>query len=54
MLTWTLGATMGVKFSKQFAISKQAQKVKTVLEDDGGDTPTPTPTPTPDPGGDEG
>ena len=53
-LTWSLGATVGIKYSKQFAISKQAQKVKTVLEDDGDDTPTPTPTPTPDPGGDEG
>ena len=26
-LTWTLGATMGIKFSKQFAHDKQAQKV---------------------------
>ena len=56
MLTWTIGATVGIKFSKRFAIEKQAQKVKTVSADDsdGGDTPTPTPTPTPDPGGDEG
>lgn len=51
MLTWTLGATIGIKFSKQFATDKQAQKVKTVTaaveEDDetGGDTPTPTPDP---------
>ena len=55
MLTWTIGATVGIKFSKRFAIEKQAQKVKTVSADsdsDGGDTPTPTPTP--DPGGDEG
>lgn len=29
-LTWTLGATIGIKFSKEFAIHKQAQKVKTV------------------------
>ena len=28
MLTWTLGATIGVKFSKNFALNKQAQKVK--------------------------
>ena len=26
-LTWTLGATVGIKFSKNFAINKQAQKV---------------------------
>ena len=55
MLTWTLGATVGVKFSQEFALHKQAQKVKTVTaaDDDegGGDTPTPTPTPTPDPSG---
>ena len=57
MLTWTLGATMGVKFSKQFAHDKQAQKVRFVATDEaipGDDTPTPTPDPTPDPGGDEG
>ena len=55
MLTWTIGATVGIKFSKRFAIEKQAQKVKTVSADDdsdGGDTPTPTPHPTPGP--DEG
>ena len=55
MLTWTLGVTMGVKFSKQFAHDKQAQKVRFVATDEaipGDDTPTPTPTP--DPGGDEG
>lgn len=28
MLTWTLGATVGQKYSKQFALNKQAQKVK--------------------------
>jgi hypothetical protein len=28
-----LGATIGVKFSKQFALSKQAQKVKMVATD---------------------
>ena len=46
-LTWTLGATMGVKFSKQFAMNKQAQKVKFVAtdtaipsdEENGGTTP---------------
>ncbi len=27
-LTWNLAATVGIKFSKQFAIEKQAQKVK--------------------------
>lgn len=44
-LTWTLGATIGIKFSKQFAMSKQAQKVKFVATDtaipgdnEGGDT----------------
>ena len=50
MLTWTIGATVGIKFSKRFAIEKQAQKVKTVSTDEaipGDDTPTPTPTPTP-------
>ena len=61
-LTWTLGATIGIKFSKQFAMNKQAQKVKYVAtdpaipgDDEGGDTPggddTPTPTPTPTPSG---
>ena len=29
MLSWALGATVGVKFSKKFSIDKQAQKVKT-------------------------
>jgi len=32
-LIWTLGATMGVKYSKQFAHDKQAQKVKFVGTD---------------------
>ena len=32
-LTWTLGATVGIKFSKQFAIQKQAQKVSFVATD---------------------
>ena len=58
MLTWTLGATVGKKFSQEFALHKQAQKVKTVSAAEGGDTPsggddggdTPTPTPDPDPG----
>ena len=62
MLTWTLGATVGIKFSQQFALNKQAQKVKTVTsaDDEGGDTPgggddtpTPDPTPTPTPSGDD-
>ena len=45
-LTWTLGATIGIKFSKQFAMNKQAQKVKFVStdtaipgDDEGGETP---------------
>lgn len=43
LLTWTLGATVGIKYSQQFALNKQAQKVKTVsaADDEGGDTPTP-------------
>ena len=44
LLTWTLGATVGIKYSQQFALNKQAQKVKTVSaadDDEGGDTPTP-------------
>ncbi|MBR5395184.1 MAG: hypothetical protein IK144_08905 [Bacteroidaceae bacterium] len=60
MLTWTLGATVGIKFSKEFALHKQAMKVKfvgtdvTIPNDDnpgdddsqgGGTTPV-----TPDPG----
>lgn len=51
LLTWTLGATVGIKYSQQFSLSKQAQKVKTVSaaedDDEGGETPTPSPTPTP-------
>ena len=39
MLTWSLGATIGIKFSKKFAIDKQAQKVTgknlTVIDDEG-------------------
>ena len=51
ILTWTVGATVGVKFSKEFALHKQAQKVKmvasdvTVADDDnenGGTTPSPS------------
>ena len=57
MLTWTLGATVGIKFSQEFSLHKQAQKVKTVsaaAPSGGGDTPAPdgggdTPTPDPDP-----
>ena len=33
MLTWTLGASVGIKFSQEFALHKQAQKVKTVSAD---------------------
>ena len=55
MLNWTLGATVGIKFSQEFGFHKQAQKVKTMTVDadsgdEGGETPTPTPTPS---GGDE-
>lgn len=32
-LSWVLGSTVGVKFSKQFALNKQAQKVKMVATD---------------------
>ena len=28
LLSWTVGATVGVKFSKNFSLNKQAQKVK--------------------------
>lgn len=55
MLTWSLGATVGIKFSKEFAMNKQAQKVKTVTaaaddgDEPGGDTPTTPDTPS-DPG----
>lgn len=44
-LAWTLGATIGVKFSKQFALKKQAQKVKYVATDTAipnDETPTPS------------
>lgn len=64
MLTWTLGASVGIKFSQEFALHKQAQKVKTVsaaADDNEGGTTTPetpggggngddTGTVTPDPG----
>ena len=33
LLQWTLGATIGIKYSKQFALNKQAQKVKFVATD---------------------
>ncbi|MBQ9646144.1 MAG: hypothetical protein IJV24_07295 [Prevotella sp.] len=33
LLQWTLGATIGTKYSKQFALNKQAQKVKFVASD---------------------
>ena len=44
MLQWTLGATIGIKYAKSFALNKQAQKVKYVATDvpaeptDGDDT----------------
>lgn len=45
-LTWTLGCTVGIKFSRQFSLDKQAQKVayspqQTVAEPEaeGGETP---------------
>lgn len=45
MLSWSLGATVGIKFSKKFAIEKQAAKVQgknlTVI-DDSGETSTTT------------
>lgn len=33
LLSWSLGATIGIKYSKQFAMNKQAQKVKFVATD---------------------
>lgn len=50
LLSWSLGATVGINFSKEFALHKQAQKVKMVSTDTaipnddepsggGGDTP---------------
>ena len=33
MLQWSLGATVGTKYSKQFALNKQAQKVKFAATD---------------------
>ena len=54
-LTWTLGATIGINFSKNFAFNKQAQRVEYVASDTaipsddeptgGGETPV-----NPDPG----
>ncbi|MBO4431242.1 MAG: hypothetical protein J5790_07895 [Bacteroidaceae bacterium] len=41
-LTWNLASTVGIKFSKEFSLKKQAQKVKvtsadvTVSDDEGG------------------
>ena len=32
-LTWNLASTVGIKFSKEFALKKQAQKVKTTTAD---------------------
>ena len=42
MLTWTLGATIGVKFSKNFALNKQAQKVKVTTADVNDEEEEPT------------
>lgn len=57
LLTWTLGATVGIKYSQQFSLSKQAQKVKTVSaaedDDEGGTTPGGT-TPAPSGGDNNG
>ena len=33
MLDWTIGATVGIRFSKEFALNKQIQKVKFVAAD---------------------
>ena len=38
LLTWTLGSTIGIKYSKQFALNKQAQKVKYVATDTTAET----------------
>lgn len=39
LMTWSLGASVGIKFSKKFAIDKQAQKVQgknlTTIDDEG-------------------
>lgn len=56
-LTWNLASSVGIKFSKEFALKKQAQKVKVTSADDsapggGGDEPIPD-DPTPGGGGDE-
>ena len=32
-LSWTLGSTVGIKFSKEFALAKQAKKVRVVATD---------------------
>ena len=39
LLTWSLGATMGVKYSQQFALNKSAQKVKMTAADITTDEP---------------
>ena len=49
LLSWTLGATIGIKYSKQFALNKQAQKVKYVATDIVAEEPE-----TPSGGGDTG
>ena len=39
LLSWSLGASIGIKYSKQFAMNKQAQKVKFVATDIVAETP---------------
>lgn len=54
-LNWTLGSTVGVKFSKQFALDKKAQRVDVTANDtivpNDDDPEDNTTTPTPDDGG---
>ena len=61
LLSWALGATVGIKFSKKFAIDKQAQKVKMTAQDvtvgddeENGSTGENGGGETPDPGVNEG
>ena len=44
MLTWSLGASVGVKYSKQFALQKQAEKVAYRPTDEEEAEPTAEPT----------
>lgn len=57
MLQWSLEATIGIKFSKQFSLSKQAQKVQgknLMVIDDEGNESTETSHPSSDGSGDVG